>query len=73
MIDALDLLNVPSNNAITFGDRVKDMKAGKNAAISTAACLWGSQEVDELMSEGADFIVRSPIDIVQVLSSRFSL
>jgi phosphoglycolate phosphatase-like HAD superfamily hydrolase len=73
MIDALHLLGIPSMNAITFGDRVKDIQAGKNAAITTAACTWGSKEIDDLKLEGPDFVINSPTEIVEVLAKRFSL
>lgn len=67
MIKALDLLNEPANNVVSFGDRAIDTISAKKANIITTGCYWGTSEAYKLDQSKPDKKIYSPIDILSIL------
>ena len=49
------------------GDTTVDIRAGKSAGAQTVGVLCGFGEEDELRKRGADMILTSTAELVQVL------
>lgn len=60
-------MNVSPGECIYIGDTNTDMLTGKNAGMYTIGVLWGFREREELEKAGADIIVSSPAEILDVL------
>ena len=50
-----------------IGDRVYDIKMGKNAKINTIAVTWGYNAKEELKRASADCIIDHPSGLVKIL------
>jgi phosphoglycolate phosphatase len=59
-------LGLLPEDILYIGDTATDMQTGKRAGIKTAGVLWGFREINELEKNGADYIVGSPQEIVQL-------
>lgn len=60
-------LEVLPEECIYIGDTYTDMKTGKNANMYTIGVTWGFRDEVELISSGADKIVRDPLEILENL------
>ena len=59
--------DVPCEEVYFVGDTLVDMQTAKNAGMIAVGVKWGFREVNELLQNGADFIVKTPIDILNLL------
>jgi phosphoglycolate phosphatase len=50
------------------GDRHHDVDAGKAHGLRTIGVLWGIGDVDELRGAGADDLVATPAELVELLT-----
>jgi len=67
---AIDIANSFETNCeeIYFvGDTKVDMQTAKNAKMIAIGVLWGFRDEEELVSNGADFIVEKPQDILNII------
>lgn len=60
-------LGVEPNECIFVGDSGMDMLVAKNAGITAIGVDWGFRTVRELIVNGADYIVHTPQDILNVI------
>ncbi len=60
--------NMPHENIYFIGDSDVDMQTAKNAGMIAVGVRWGFRGVDELLENGADFIVDTPLDILKLLN-----
>lgn len=59
MLHASMLLNIAPSHCLYIGDHLRDIEAGKNAGMDTAAALWGYiEDDDDPDSWGATYMVR---------------
>lgn len=65
---ATNYLGIPSVEIVSFGDRGIDISASKSAGIIAGACLWDTNEKQELLSLNPDFILHSPSEILTIIS-----
>lgn len=63
----LSELNCDIENSIYIGDTGVDMKTGKAGKLLTIGVLWGFREKEELMENGADILVSTPEEILEIL------
>lgn len=49
-----------------IGDTNVDMQTGKNAKMFTVGVLWGFRDYDELAKNGADIIINSPSELIEL-------
>jgi len=64
---AAKALNVPPETCLMVGDTTVDIRAGRKAGAQTVGVLCGFGEVDELRRRGADLILASTADLLQVM------
>ena len=55
-----------------LGDSGTDMQTGKAAGMYTVGVLWGYREKEELLKNGADALVESPEDILDLYEEKCS-
>jgi pyrophosphatase PpaX len=68
VLTALDLLGSKPEQAAFVGDSPFDMGAGKAAGVFTIAVSWGKiHPVERLLEAGADAVVHSPEELIDVL------
>lgn len=65
MIKALELLEEPANNVVSFGDRSIDIVASKRASIKSVGCCWGTSELQKLIDSEPEQLIHDPISIIQ--------
>ena len=64
---AAGAMNVPPDNCLMVGDTTVDIRAGRQAGAQTIGVLCGFGEELELRQRGADMILTSTSELVQVL------
>ena len=60
-------LNVTPDECLFVGDSGVDMQTAKNAKIKAIGVLWGFRKQDELLENGADVIISSPQNLLELL------
>ena len=63
----LEKLNVTPDECLFVGDSGVDMQTAKNANIKAVGVLWGFRKQDELLENGADVIISSPQNLLELL------
>jgi pyrophosphatase PpaX len=68
VLKALELLESEPSEAAFVGDSPFDVGAGKAAGVFTVAVSWGNiHPAESLLAEGADVLVHSPRELLDVL------
>ncbi|MCR5774460.1 MAG: HAD family hydrolase [Lachnospiraceae bacterium] len=62
-----DLMQAAPSECLYIGDTNTDMMTGKNAGMHTVGVLWGFRDREELEKAGADTIVSTPAEILDLL------
>lgn len=52
---------------ICLGDSDVDMQTAKNANMYAIGATWGFRDKYELLKNGADFIINSPVELIHIL------
>ncbi|CDZ23487.1 hypothetical protein CCDG5_0345 [[Clostridium] cellulosi] len=60
-------LNVNTDETLYIGDSNIDIFTGKNANVKTCGVLWGFRTKEELEEAGADYIVDSPLAVLDLI------
>ncbi|PUE63548.1 HAD family hydrolase [Arcobacter caeni] len=68
-INIATALNIPCEEIFFVGDTMVDMQTAKSAKMKAIGVLWGFRDEEELLTNGADFIVKHPLDILKVIHS----
>lgn len=55
------------NNAVMIGDRHHDIEGAKQNNLKSIGVLYGFGDRDELEKSGADYIVKSPLELLEIL------
>jgi pyrophosphatase PpaX len=66
VLTALERLGAAPSNALVVGDSPHDIAAGRDAATTTAACLWGPFSRDQLAAERPDHWLESFADLLRL-------
>lgn len=66
-INIAKALDIPCEEIFFIGDSDVDMQTAKNAKMKAVGVSWGFRGVEELLENGADYIVKKPIDIAKLL------
>lgn len=67
MLKALELMSVEAKDAVSFGDRLIDIKASNDAGIESVACFWGTKEKMELLHSGYSHAILKPLEILTLI------
>lgn len=60
-------LKIPPEELIYVGDSDVDMQTARNAGMIPAGALWGFRTKEELASNGAEYLLGYPMDLVPIL------
>jgi phosphoglycolate phosphatase len=66
-IDLISNLNVNAKEVLYIGDTNTDIQTAQNAGFDSVGVLWGFRKKQELIDAGADYIVKEPIDIYNII------
>uniref|UniRef100_UPI004047F66C HAD family hydrolase n=1 Tax=Aliarcobacter sp. TaxID=2321116 RepID=UPI004047F66C len=61
---------VPCEEVYFVGDTMVDMQTAVNAKMIGIGVLWGFRDEEELMSNGATFVVKHPLDILEIVNKK---
>jgi phosphoglycolate phosphatase len=68
LLEAARRLGLPPQTCVYVGDDLRDMHAGRAAAMGALAAAWGYLGVDTPIHEwGADFVLEEPRDLLRSL------
>jgi HAD superfamily hydrolase (TIGR01549 family) len=73
MLKALKHLKLEKWDALSVGDRAKDILSSKMAGIVSVGCLWGSQESEKLKSAFPEFLINHPAELIPIATDFFKL
>ena len=65
-IEIANSFNISCENIFFVGDSDVDMKTAKNANMKAVGVEWGFRGPKELIENGADYIVKTPKDILEL-------
>ncbi len=63
-LEAAGLLQVEPKDILYLGDSDVDMMTARNAGMYAVGALWGFRTAEEILSGGAQVLVKSPADIL---------
>ncbi len=63
-LEAAELLRVEPKDILYLGDSDVDMMTARNAGMYAVGALWGFRTAEEILSGGAQVLVKSPVDIL---------
>lgn len=66
-LDIVKCLDSSCENTYFIGDTKIDMQTAKNANMTAIGVLWGFRDEKELRENGADFIVKEPLEIINII------
>ena len=58
---------VSKDEVLYVGDTGTDMLTGKSAGVKTVGVLWGFRDEEELKNTGADVIIKSPSELLNLI------
>ena len=50
-----------------IGDSLSDIRAAKEASVTSIAVTWGHQSLEYLRSGDPDYVVNSPHDLIEII------
>ena len=59
---------IPRADWLYVGDTNTDMQTATNAGLFAVGCTWGFRDRDELLSNGADAIIDTPLELLDLAS-----
>lgn len=62
--------DVPCEEVYFVGDTMVDMQTAVNAKMIGIGVLWGFRDEEELMSNGATYVVKHPLDILDIVNKK---
>ena len=65
--EILSMMGLESHEVIYIGDSSHDMLTGRNANMDKIGVLWGFRGREDLIQAGADHIVSSPEEIIDIM------
>ena len=68
-LDIVKCLDSSCENTYFIGDTKIDMQTAKSANMTAIGVLWGFRDEEELLTNGADFIVKHPLDILEIINN----
>ena len=60
-------LRIKAEEIIYIGDTGIDMQTANNANMFAVGVLWGYRPKEELIANGADYLLSSPLNLIQIL------
>ena len=66
-------LGVEPQEIIYLGDSGVDMQTAVNAGMYAVGALWGFKSKEEIIENGAEVVIKNPLELLKVLKVSFSL
>jgi|LauGreDrversion4_2_1035121.scaffolds.fasta_scaffold13110_3 HAD superfamily hydrolase (TIGR01549 family) len=66
-LDNLNISKVEHENVFSFGDRDIDIIASKKAGVKSVACIWGTENAENLKKSNPDYIINYPEEILKFI------
>lgn len=63
----IEAMGVKEEEVLYVGDSKTDILTAKNANLRSIGVLWGFRDENELLSNGADYIAKEPLDILKII------
>ena len=63
----IEKAKVSKDEVLYVGDTGTDMLTGKGAGVKTVGVLWGFRDEEELKNTGADVIIKSPSELLNLI------
>ncbi|WP_298344007.1 HAD family hydrolase [uncultured Algibacter sp.] len=67
LLQLCETLNINPEEAIYVGDTDVDILVAKNANMCVVGVSWGFRDPQELIAQGADFILQTPKDLLNLV------
>lgn len=67
LLEIIKFIGFTKEETLFVGDMKADILTGKNAGVKTVGCLWGFGEKEDLIDNGADFLVSHPSEILELI------
>ena len=71
VLKAMKQIGTDKNSTIYAGDSDVDVYTARNAGLKCIGVTWGFRSRELLEAEGADYIVDSPVQILELLGSLY--
>ncbi len=68
--EMIALLQVNTSEVLYVGDTSTDMETAVNALLTPVGVLWGFRQKEELLLSGAEYIIRHPSELLEVIEKR---
>ncbi len=66
-MSVMERLCVTAGECVFIGDSDTDVKTAHNSQMTAIGAAWGFRSVSVLQSAGADYIVSSPLEVLEIL------
>lgn len=63
----VNIMGLNKDEVLYIGDSESDVKTAKNANLKCVGCLWGFRDLKTLQEAGADYIVKEPKEVLNLL------
>lgn len=70
VFEAMKQLDAKNDETIYIGDSEVDIRTAKNAFLPSIGVTWGFRDIEVLKQEGADYIIKNPMDIIDIVEGR---
>ncbi len=60
-------LSIPPERFLYLGDTNTDMQTANAAGMYAVGALWGFRTADELIANGAKVLVKTPLDVLEII------
>jgi len=67
LLEIIEHLGFSKEETLFVGDMKADILTGKNAGVRSVGCLWGFGKKEDLVENGADFLVSNPLEILELI------
>jgi len=66
-LEIAELLHIAPEHFLYLGDTSIDMHTAKSAGMCAVGALWGFRTEEELRASGADHLIQSPVELLELL------
>ena len=67
LLEIIEHLGFSKEETLFVGDMKADILTGKNAGVKTVGCLWGFGKKEDLVENGADYLIEHPSQILDLI------
>jgi len=67
VFEIIENIKIDKSDVLYVGDTGTDMKTADAAELSSVGVLWGFRGLDELLENGADFIINEPKELLNIV------